>query len=87
MADKLLTLEVLGADGILFKEENITSINVRMENGDLIGLRPGHAPLIGLAAKSRLQYTTGEVPKLVEIDAGVLTVRKNRVRILTTGAR
>ncbi len=87
MADKLLILEVLGADGVLFKQENISSINVRMQNGDLIGIRPGHTPLISLAAKGTLKYRVGEEQKTVDIDAGVLTIRRNRVRILTTGAR
>ena len=86
MADHYLTLEVLGVGGVLLAAENITSINVRMENGLLIGLRPGHAPLIGSVAKGKINYRINDELFEAEVDAGLLSVEKDRVRILTTGA-
>lgn len=40
-----LSLEVLGAEGMILKAEEISSINVRMEDGTLLGIRPGHTRL------------------------------------------
>jgi F0F1-type ATP synthase epsilon subunit len=86
MPDDHLTLEILGVGGVLLTADMITSINVRMENGLLIGLRPGHAPLIGSVAKGMINYRIADELFETEVDAGLLSVNKNRVRILTTGA-
>lgn len=86
MVDDLLTLEILGVGGVLLTADRITSINMRMENGLLIGLRPGHAPLIGSVAKGKINYKIADKLFEVDVDAGLLSVSKNKVRILTTGA-
>lgn len=85
MADNYLRLEILGVGGVLLAAENITSINVRMENGLLIGLRPGHAPLIGSVAKGKIDYRIENTVFEAQVDAGLLSVDKDQVRILTTG--
>jgi len=82
-----LTLEILGIDGVLLLTEKITSINVRMENGALIGLRPGHAPLIGSVAAGIINYKIGSDLKKVKVNAGLLSIRENKIRILTTGSQ
>ena len=82
-----LSLEVLGAEGMILKAEEISSINVRMEDGTLLGIRPGHTPLIGPAQAGIITYTMAGQAYQAQIEAGILTVRKNLVRILTTGTK
>ncbi len=81
----LLTLEVVGVDGMILIVNEVSSINVRLENGMLLGLRPGHAPLIGTIVKSPISFKKDENWDTAEIDSGILTVEKNTVRILTSG--
>lgn len=87
MQPEQLSLEVMGAEGIILKADEITSINVRMENGTLLGIRPGHTPLIGPAKSGRISYTIDGQLHHTQIEAGILTIRKNLVRILTTGTK
>jgi F0F1-type ATP synthase epsilon subunit len=86
MTKALLTLEIMGVEGLIYKLNEINSINVRIENGSLLGLRPGHAPLVGVVVKGYVTYKSNEIWNEAEIDAGILTVENNNVRILTTGA-
>jgi len=87
MQPEQLSLEVIGAEGVIMKADEITSVNVRMENGTLLGIRPGHAPLIGPAQAGSISYTISGQLHRAHIEAGILTVRKNLVRILTTGTK
>jgi len=86
MSDKLLSLKVLSPDRIILNADNITSINVRLEDGDLIGIRPGHTPMIALTSSGKLAYKNQNADHNMTINAGILSVEKNLVRILTTGA-
>ena len=86
MADNHLTLEVLGPDGVILKADKISSINVRLENGILLGLRPGHAPLIGMTVAGNINYKSEDQWNMASIDTGILAIDKNEVRILTTSS-
>lgn len=85
--DEALVLEILGVDGVIYQMEEITSIRLRLEDGGLIGIRPGHAPLIGMAAEGAVQYRVNEKTEIVNIQPGILYVNRNHVRILTTGSK
>ena len=85
--DVLLTLQVIGTDGMLLDVDGVSSINVRMENGSLVGIRPGHTPLIGLTASGVLNYKKDGVIFYESIQDGILTIDQNAVRILTTSPK
>lgn len=84
MAESLLTLEILGVEGLLFKAEAVRSLTVRLEDGSFIGIRPGHAPLTAMAAEAPIRYLQQDAWHQAETNAGILTVNQNLVRILTT---
>ena len=86
VSESSLTLEIVGAEGLRFQAEGITSLNVRMEDGSLLGIRPGHAPLIGMAAAGFLRFQSEDAWNQEFTDSGVLSVENNIVRILTTTA-
>lgn len=87
MNDKLLSLKILSPDRIILNLDKIASINVRLENGSLIGVRPGHAPLIALSADSLLSYRSEDTLHKVHVNDGILTIENNKVMILTTGPK
>lgn len=84
MPDSLLTLEVLGVEGLIFTADSIRSLTVRLEDGSLLGIRPGHAPLTGMAASDVIRFQQEDTWNQTETRAGILTVQQNMVRILTT---
>ena len=85
MTESFLTLEVLGVEGLLFAAESIRSLTVRLVDGSLIGIRPGHAPLTGMTAPGPVRYQLEERWNQTETTAGILTIRNNTVRIMTIG--
>lgn len=83
MNKKTLTINVMSPDHIILKKKNVTAFNIRLEDGRLLGIRPGHAPLIANTAACNLSYSIeGQVIE-EPVPAGILTVRENVVKILT----
>lgn len=83
MPDKKFSLVVMSPDQILLSQKNVTTINIRLDDGKLLGIRPGHAPLIANTAACQISYAVeGQIIEKA-IPAGILTVRKNSVKVLT----
>ncbi|MCJ7695650.1 MAG: hypothetical protein MUO40_09500 [Anaerolineaceae bacterium] len=83
MPDHKFSLIVMSPDQILLSHNNVSAINIRLEDGRLLGIRPGHAPLIANTAAGNISYTIDSQVFEMPIPAGILTVRKNVVKILT----
>ncbi len=82
--DDLLSLKVFSPSGVEIDLEGVSSVNIRLENGMLLGILPGHAPLVASSAKGELICTQNGERKKLAVAAGILTVEKNLVKILTT---
>ena len=83
-SEDFLSLEVHSPGGLKEKIDGIESLNIRLDDGSLLGIRPGHAPLIATAVRSVLNYTVDGRQKALNIDAGFVTVDHDTVKILTT---
>jgi len=73
----------MSPDQVLLSHKNVSSINIRLDDGRLLGIRPGHASLIANTAACNISYTIDGKVSETPIPAGILTVRKNVVKILT----
>lgn len=82
--EAFLSLEVHSPSGLRIQIERISSLNVRLDDGSLLGIRPGHARLIASAAKGVLHYIADGKHSTLKVEAGFLTVNDNVVKILTT---
>ncbi len=78
-----LQLEILSPAGVTADLSELESVHVRLENGQLIGIYPGHTSLIGSAAAGSVKTVSAEGEKSLEISGGILRVEQNHVRILT----
>ena len=79
-----LRLIVYSVDGSNTQETDIESLNVRLIDGSLIWIRPGHDRLIAMTDGSELFFQrNGETIEL-DAEAGLLAVEKNVVKIFTT---
>jgi F-type H+-transporting ATPase subunit epsilon len=56
-------------------------VQVPLKDG-LIGIWPGHAPLIAAIAKGNVQYDTGESVESLSIEKGILRITQDRCAIL-----
>lgn len=83
-SDARLLVEVLAVGGGTLQLENVTNLQVRLEDGSWMGIRPGHAPLIAATSDGDLKYSTGEEMQAVHVKAGILSIADNIVSILTT---
>jgi F0F1-type ATP synthase epsilon subunit len=83
--ETLLSLEILTPEGTILKADSLFSINVPLADGSPIGIRPGHAPLIAETLQGSVRFRTAESESQIELHAGVLDIRDNRVIILTPG--
>ena len=80
----VLSLIVYSVDGSKTQESDIESLNVRLIDRSLIGIRPGHDRLIAMTDGSELFFQrNGETIEL-DAEAGLLAVEKNVVKIFTT---
>lgn len=84
LSSDLLTLQVIDVNGPVTNIDAITSIVLKLADGSMIGLRPGHAPLIGALDDGQLRYVRQGTPAHLPVKAGILTVYQNKVKILTT---
>ena len=82
---KSLTLKVFTPHGLIHNIENLSTINVPLENGYPIGILPGHAPLIAGTAQGSLQYRQGNLETTLALYAGILKIRNNEVIVFTAG--
>lgn len=84
-SDYVLKLKIITPEGILHELENLTAVNVPLVNGYVIGIRPGHAPLIAETRQGKVicRTLTSEIP--LELHGGVCEVRNNEVSVFTAG--
>lgn len=78
-----LQLEILSPAGVIADLSELESVHVRLENGQLIGIYPGHTNLIGAVAAGSVKAVSAEEEKSLEIPGGILRVEQDHVRILT----
>ena len=81
----LLEIKVLTPEGILFEANELQAINVRLSNGLLLGIRPGHTPLIAETKIGPVQFRNDYDAGEITLYAGVLEIRNNMVILLTAG--
>lgn len=83
--ETLLSLEILTPEGTLLEADSLFSVNIPLADGSPIGIRPGHAPLIAETVQGSVRFRSDEGERQIELHAGVLDIRDNRVIILTHG--
>ena len=79
---KTLRLLVRSPEEIIFKKSGLQSVKVTLPDG-LVGIHPGHAPLIAEVAAGRVKYTDGQAGEESEIQEGVMVVRNDMIQIFT----
>jgi len=82
---QLLEIKVLTPDGILFEASELQAVNIRLSNGLLLGIRPGHAPLIAETMQGPVSIRNNSDADEITLYAGVLEIRNNTIIILTAG--
>lgn len=83
--DPLLSLRILTPEGAIFEKKDLTSVTVPLVDGGPIGIRPGHAPLIGETAQGNIRYQTKSEYESIELHPGVLEINDNVIIIMTAG--
>jgi len=82
--EKLLRVEVLNLGSGGLELEQVESLQVRLEDGSWLGIRPGHAAMIAATGDGELKYRKDNQDQTVSVKAGILTLSDNLVSILTT---
>ena len=81
----LLRFKVITPEGIMREIDNLTAVNVPLVNDYLIGIRPGHAPLIAETKQGKIICRTRTSEVHLELHGGVLEVENNEVIIFSAG--
>ena len=81
---KLLRVEVLSLGKGGLELELVERLQVRLEDGSWLGIRPGHAAMIAATGDGVLKYRKDNQDQTVSVKAGILTLSDNLVSILTT---
>jgi F0F1-type ATP synthase epsilon subunit len=82
--DKLLKIQVLSLGKGGLELEQVERLQVCLEDGSWLGIRPGHAPMIAATGDGELKYRKDDQDQTVLVKAGILTLSDNLVSILTT---
>ena len=82
--DKLLKIQVLSLGKGGLELDQVERLQVRLEDGSWLGIRPGHAPLIAATSDGEMKVRKDHQDHTVAIKAGILTLSDNLVSILTT---
>jgi F-type H+-transporting ATPase subunit epsilon len=83
-APERLQLVILTPDRVLFRGP-VQWVQVPLEDG-LLGVWPGHAPLIGALGHGTATYDTGDGTQESEIGGGLLRIAGERCSLLTVAA-
>ena len=81
----LLTLKIFMPEGNMIEKSDLLSININLDEGHPIGIRPGHAPLIASTKKGAVTIHSSQEDTVIKLHAGVMEIRNNTVIILTAG--
>ncbi len=82
--ETLLRVEVLSLGKGGLELEQVERLQVRLEDGSWLGIRPGHAAMIAATGDGKLKYRKDNQDQTVMVKAGILTLSGNLVSILTT---
>jgi F0F1-type ATP synthase epsilon subunit len=82
--EKLLKIQVLSIDSGGLELEQVERLQVRLEDGSWLGIRPGHTAMIAATGDGELKYRKDNQDQTVSVKAGILTLSDNLVSILTT---
>ena len=80
----LLRVEVLSLGKGGLELEQVERLQVRLEDGSWLGIRPGHAAMIAATGDGEIKYRKDNQDQIVSVKAGILTLSDNLVSILTT---
>jgi F0F1-type ATP synthase epsilon subunit len=83
--NNLLQIIIITPEGIIREVDNLTAVNIPLVNDYIIGIRPGHAPLIAESKQGTLICRTKTSEIHLELHSGVFEVRNNKVIIFTVG--
>jgi len=78
-------LQILSPEQVLY-EGRVFWVQVPLADG-LIGIWPGHAPLVASLGRGSLQWRTGQGARDLEVESGVLRVDTDRCVVLVGGSR
>lgn len=81
--DRVISLSIVTPSTLLY-EGDVTAVQIPLHDG-LMGVLPGHAPLIGLLGFGPLTLTSGGNRKVFAIDGGFVEVTPKRVTVLANG--
>lgn len=81
---RLLKVRVLSLGQGGLELEQVERLQVQLEDGSWLGIRPGHAAMIAATADGDLKYRKDNQDQTVAVKAGIMTVTDNLVSILTT---
>lgn len=80
-----LTLRIITPEGIIIEKSDLISINIDLADGNPIGIRPGHAPLIAETKEGTVTLHNTQEDTEIKLHSGVMDIRDNSVTILTAG--
>lgn len=78
----LLTVQIPGET--LLKVHGVLKASLMLADGS-IGIHPGHAPLLAETTAGPMQYTDETGEHQVDLERGILQIRKNQVVVFTSG--
>ncbi|MCR9144267.1 MAG: ATP synthase F1 subunit epsilon [bacterium] len=80
---RVINLSIVTPSSLLYEGE-VSAVQVPLHDG-LMGVLPGHAPLIGLLGFGPLTLTSGGARRVFAIDGGFVEVTPSRVTVLANG--
>ena len=82
---KSIFLRVMSPEGIIHEYENLTAVNIPLVNGYTLGVRPGHAPIIGETRQGKIVYRSNTSESQLELHGGVFELRNDEITIFAAG--
>jgi len=82
--ENLLRVQVLSLGSGGLELDRVEKLQVRLEDGSWLGIRPGHAAMIAATGDGELKYKQDDQDQTVAVKAGILTLSGDLVSILTT---
>lgn len=81
---KMLRVRVLSLGSGGMELERVEALQVRLQDGSWLGVRPGHAPIIAATGDGELKFRQDERDQVILVKNGILTLIDDLVSILTT---
>ena len=79
-APEQITLRIISPEEILF-ERHVRWVQIPLEDG-LIGVWPGHAPLVAMVAEGKLTFDDGHGERALSLNGGILRISPEECTIL-----